>query len=340
MTYIRAVNEALGWALTKHPEVVVFGEDVAIPNGPFGATKGLRDRFGARVFDTPISESAMVGAALGAAVCGLRPVVEVMYGDFLLVAMDQIINQIANARYVSRGRLIPRLVIRSQQGATPGSCAQHSQSLEALFAHVPGLRVGLPATPRDAFQMLRAAVVSDDPVMILEARRLYATKGEVELDAPLEQIGGARVVAAGDDVTVVTWGTAVADVLIAREQLSERGIGCEIIDLRWLSPLDLGSVFESLTRTRRLAVVHEANRTGGFGAEVVARVTEAGLTLLRPPLRIAAKDSRVPSSPALSSAILPNPAGIAHEVAAMLNGGDGAGAEPGMHPGLAGGVRL
>ena len=267
LSYIRAVNEALAWALETYPEAVVFGEDVALPNGPFGATKGLHDRYGRRVFDTPISESAMIGAALGAAVSGLRPVVEVMYADFLLVAMDQIVNQVANAHYVSNGQLVPRLTIRTQQGATPGSCAQHSQSLEGLFAHVPGLRVCLPSSAADAYAMLRTAIASDDPVMVFESRRLYPTKALVELEAPVEDVGGTRVVSQGDDLTVACWGTAVSDVMACRSVLEEAGIHPEVIDLRWLSPLDLGPVLESVAQDRSPSlVVHEAgNRTGGFG---------------------------------------------------------------------------
>ncbi len=275
LSYIRAVNEALAWALETYPEAVVFGEDVALPNGPFGATKGLHDRFGRRVFDTPISESAMIGAALGAAMSGLRPVVEIMYGDFLLVAMDQVVNQVANARYVSRGQLVPRLTIRTQQGATPGSCAQHSQSLEAFFAHVPGLRVCLPSSAAEAYSMLRTAIASNDPVVVFESRRLYPTKALVDLGAPLEAIGGARVVAEGEDLTVACWGTAVNDVLACQAALEGAGIGAEVIDLRWLAPLDLGPVVASARKTNLLAVVHEANRTGGFGGEVVAQVAEA-----------------------------------------------------------------
>jgi acetoin:2,6-dichlorophenolindophenol oxidoreductase subunit beta len=317
LSYIRAVNEALAWSLQAWPETIVFGEDVALPNGPFGATKGLHAKFGDRVFDTPISESAMIGTALGAAVSGLRPVVEVMYGDFLLVAMDQIVNQVANARYVSGGALIPRLTIRTQQGATPGSCAQHSQSLEALFAHIPGLRVGLASGAAQAYAMLRAAIASDDPVLLFESRRLYPVKGQVDLDAPVEPIGGSRVLLTGTDYTIVSWGSAVPDALAASDLLAAQGISATVIDLRWLSPLDLDPVFESAARTGRLAVVHEANRTGGFGGEIVARVSEAlGPQLTVPPVRIGAADARVPASPVLSAAVLPSAERIAAALAA------------------------
>ena len=318
LSYIRAVNEALSWALTTFGEAIVLGEDVAMPNGPFGATKGLHARFGERVIDTPISESAMIGTALGAAVSGLRPVVEIMYADFLLVAMDQIVNQAANARYVSGGALVPRLTIRTQQGATPGSCAQHSQSLEGLFAHVPGLRVGLAGDAASAYAMLRAAVASDDPVLLFESRKLYPTKGLVDLDAPVEHVGGSRVLSVGADVTVVTWGSTVQDVLSARELLAADGIGAAVIDLRWLSPLDLRPILESVEDTGRLAVVHEANLTGGFGAEIVAQISETlAPALAVPPIRIGARDGRVPASPVLSSALIPGTERIRAELAAL-----------------------
>ena len=186
LRYIQAVNHALRWAMREYPEALIFGEDVAIPGGPFGATKGLRNEFGDRIFDTPISESAFVGAAIGAAMRGRRPIVEIMFADFTLVAMDQIVNQLANVRYVSQGRYKAPVTIRTQGGYTPGACAQHCQSLEAFFAHVPGLRVGLPAYPQDAYDMLRSAIAHDDPVLIIENRSLYPDKGTVILDRPVD----------------------------------------------------------------------------------------------------------------------------------------------------------
>ena len=215
----------------------------------------------------------MLGTALGAGIAGMRPIVEVMYADFLLVAMDQIVNQIANAHYVSHGALRPRLTVRTQQGATPGSCAQHSQSLEALFAHIPGWRVGLPATPRDAYDMLRAAVASDDPVMIMESRRLYPSKGQVELGGPVPEVGGCRLVRPGEHFTLVTWSTMVGPATVAVESLVEAGLSGEVLDARWLAPLDvdaiLGSVADKATRCRTRI---KPNR--GFGGEIVATVAE------------------------------------------------------------------
>ena len=270
VTYIRAVNAALRWALEEYPEALVFGEDVALPNGPFGATQGLHGRFGERVFDTPISEAAFVGAAIGAAMRGRRPIIEIMFIDFTQVAMDQLVNQLPHINYVSRGGFCVPLTIRTQQGHTPGSCAQHSHCLEAFFAHLPGLRVGLPATPQDAYGMLRSAIASDDPVMIIESRALYQDKGPVQFDGPVAPIGGAQLVRDGGDVTIVTWASMVKEAIGAAELLAEQGVNAAVIDLRWVSPLDHETIAQSLERCGRLAIVHEANRTGGFGAEIAA----------------------------------------------------------------------
>ncbi len=306
LRYIQAVNHALRWAMREYPEALIFGEDVAIPGGPFGATKGLRNEFGDRVFDTPISESAFVGAAIGAAMRGRRPIVEIMFADFTLVAMDQIVNQLANVRYVSEGRYTAPVTIRTQGGYTPGACAQHCQSLEAFFAHVPGLRVGLPAYPQDAYDMLRSAIAHDDPVLIIENRSLYPDKGTVVLDRPVEPLGHARVVCSGEDLTIVSWSRMVREAEKAAEALSSQGISAEVIDLRWLSPLDFETVRESLGRTGRLIIAHEANRTGGFGAEIAARVAEEAFDSLDSPIvRVATPDVRIPAAPALQAALIP-----------------------------------
>jgi acetoin:2,6-dichlorophenolindophenol oxidoreductase subunit beta len=314
LTYIRAVNEALRWALAELPEVILYGEDVAIPGGPFGASKGLYAEYGARVFDTPISESAMIGTALGAAFGGMRPVVEVMYGDFLMVAMDQIVNQVANAHYVSNGRQRAALTIRTQQGATPGSCAQHSQSLEAFFAHVPGLRVALPSTADDAYQLLRTAIVSDDPVLVMESRRLYPSKDEVRLTVPVEDIGQARVRRPGTDATVVSWGPMLAASLAAADELAGEGVEVEVIDLRWAAPLDLDTILASAARTKVLAVAHEANVAGGLGGEIIALVAERLGPLVHSYGRVGLPNLRMPAAPTLSAAVMPD----APKIAALL----------------------
>ncbi|MFF3856995.1 alpha-ketoacid dehydrogenase subunit beta [Micromonospora sp. NPDC002575] len=316
LRYIQAVNAALTWALDSRTDTVYFGEDVALPGGPFGATKGLHKRFGSdRIFDTPISETGFLGMALGAAMTGLRPIAEIMYADFSFVAMDQIVNQIATIRYSSAGRWKAPLVIRMQQGYSPGACAQHSHSPEAYFAHTPGLRVALPATPDDAYQMLRTAVVSDDPVVVAEARMLYPTRGPVRTDAPVEPVGGARVVRPGADVTVVAWSRMVSASLDAATTLAGEGVDVEVVDLRWLNPLDFDTVAASVARTGRLVVAHEANLTGGFGAEIAARAAAECFADLRAPIaRVAAPDVPMPAAPALQAVVVPEAATVADAV--------------------------
>ncbi len=319
LRYIQAVNLALHWALDTYPEALAFGEDIALPGGPFGATKGLHDKFGDRVFDTPISESAIIGAALGAAMRGRRPIIEIMYGDFLLVAMDQIVNQVANTRYLSRGTWAAPLTIRTQQGYSPGACAQHSQSLEAWYAHTPGLRVGLPANSRDAYEMLRSAIASDDPVMIFENRLLYPASGSVPLGGPVEPIGGARIVRLGSDVTVVTWSRMVVEAVQAAEAAAAQGHSVEVIDLRWLSPLDFPTVAASVHRTGRLVIAHEANLTGGFGAEIAARAAQECFWDLDAPIqRVGAPDTRIPAAPNLQAAVIPDAASILDAIGRVL----------------------
>ena len=270
-----AVNRALVDELESRPEVVVFGEDVGYAGGIFGVTSGLQKRFGSkRVFDTPIGESAILGATVGAALEGLRPIVEIMWADFVLVALDQLINQAANVRYVTQGRANAPFVMRTQQGATPGSCAQHSQCLEALLAHIPGLRVGLPATPQDAYSMLRAAVADDDPCLIIESRALYPLEGDVDLGR-IESVAGASLRRSGSDAVIITWGTMMHRALEASDLLATEGISAGVLDLRWLAPLDDAAIAAAVRAAGgRVVVAHEANRSGGFGAEVAARIAE------------------------------------------------------------------
>jgi len=308
LTYVKAVTAGLKDALGSRPEVLVYGEDVGAAGGIFGATRGLQQEFGAaRVFDTPIAESAILGSAVGAAMAGMRPVVEIMWGDFLLVALDQLFNQAANVRYLSRSELTAPLVVRTQQGVTPGSCAQHSQSLEALLAHVPGLRVGLVATPQDAYAMLRAAIADPDPCIVIESRALYQTKGPVALDAPVEPVGGARWHRTGGDLSIITWGSMLPAALAAAEQLAEQGTEAAVVDLRWLNPLDDASIARAVEESGgRVLLAHEANLTGGFGAEIAARIQERHFDLLDAPVvRVGTPDVRIPSAPALQAALVP-----------------------------------
>ncbi len=313
LTYGLAANRALMAELDSRDDVVMFGEDIAVPGGTFGVTRNLRKVHGERVFDTPISEAAILGAAVGASIEGLRPVVEIMWSDFLLVAFDQVVNQAANVRYLSRGAQSAPLVIRMQQGITPGSCAQHSQSLEALLAHIPGIKVGLPATPHDAYAMLRAAIADPDPVVIIESRALYQHEGTVDLDAPVEAVGGARQRRDGRDLLIVSWGRMANDAVEAAAQLARDGIEAAVLDLRWLAPLDEKSIASALSRSSgKVLIVHEANLTGGFGSEIAARVVERHFSELDAPVRrIGLPDVRVPAAPTLQAALLPSVATIA-----------------------------
>jgi pyruvate/2-oxoglutarate/acetoin dehydrogenase E1 component len=311
LTMANAVNAALDRALADFPEALLFGEDIAIPGGVFGCTKGLVERHGTRVFDTPISESAILGAALGAALMGRRPIVEIMWVDFTLVAFDQIVNQAANVRYVSNGRLHAPMTIRTQQGALPGSCAQHSQSLEALFAHIPGLRVAMPSGPQEAYSLLLAAIASEDPAIVIEHRGMYPVSGDVRLGEPIEPVGGARIVRPGGSLTIVALGPMVQVALDAATTLAADGIEAEVIDPRWLAPFDTATVLASVSRTGRLVVAHQANVTGGFGAEVAARIAgEAFWSLEAPIERIGLPDIRMPAAPNLQAAVLPTAADI------------------------------
>lgn len=314
--YIDAVNLALDRVLSEFPNALVFGEDVGEPGGVFGASKGLQAKYGPRVFDTPISEAAILGSALGAAMMGMRPIAEIMWIDFSLVALDQIVNQIANTRYVSNGLLSAPLTIRTQMGALPGSCAQHSQNLEAFFAHTPGIRVGIPATVQDAYDMLVSAVHCDDPVLIIENRGLYRKyKEPLTTGAPVQPLGGAKVRRAGSQLSLVSWGAMTYTAVEAAELLAAQGLDTEVIDLRWLQPLDTLTLEMSLRKTGRMAIVHEANLFGGFGAEIAAWVAENHLYSLEGPVaRIGLPNTRVPAAPHLQAALIPSASSIAQQV--------------------------
>jgi pyruvate/2-oxoglutarate/acetoin dehydrogenase E1 component len=306
LTYGGAINAALTRVMHELPETILFGEDVAKPGGVFGVTRGLHREFGDRVFDTPISESAILGAALGAAMMGRRPIVEIMWADFFLVAMDQVVNQIANARYLSRGAAPAPLVIRTQQGMGPGACAQHSQSLEAFFLHTPGLRVVMPTLPQDAYDGIVSAAFSNDPVIVIENRYLYpGDKAPVSVGGPPRPPGGSTIRRSGDDVTALAWGPITRTVEAAADEARTYGIGVDVIEATWLNPLDIDAIQASVERTGRIVVVHEANRTGGFGGEIIAQLLERGVRLAQPPRRVALPDVRVPAAPSLLAGVAP-----------------------------------
>jgi pyruvate dehydrogenase E1 component beta subunit len=317
---IDAIRQALDEALAGDPAVCVLGEDVTV-GGPFGATKGLVERYGEwRVRNTPISEGTVVGLAVGAALAGLRPVVEVMFVDFITLAMDQLVNHAAKLHYMSGGQLRVPLTIRVQGGAVGAMGAHHSQSLEAWLAHVPGLRVVAPSTPADARALLAAAIRHDDPVVFVEHRGLYWSRGEVpDDDATEAPIGSAVVRRPGDQVTIAAWSRMALTALEAADELARDGIGAEVVDLRSLLPLDLGTILASVRRTGRLIVAHEAVTTGGLGAEIAAAVSAAAPDALRAPVRrVGAPFAPPPASPELEALFVPSAARIVDAARALV----------------------
>ncbi len=322
MTGIEAVNAALRTELELDDNVIFFGEDVGKAGGIFGGARNLQRQFGEdRVFDTPIAENAILGAAVGAAISGMRPVAEIMWADFMFVAFDQLINQAANIRYVTQGRSNVPMVVRTQQGATPGSCSQHSQSIEALIAHIPGLKVAVVSNPQDNYAVLRAAIRDDDPCVVIEARGTYQSKDEVVLTDNAEPVGRARLRKAGSDVAIVSWGTMVDRACEAAGSLSAAGISAAVLDLRWLSPIDYEAL-DSLIRECRgnVLIVHEAVRTGGFGAELAMQIIEraaasGGAVKVE---RLTTPDTRIPASPVLQQALIPGSSDIEAAVKRLL----------------------
>ena len=318
--YIEAINRALADEMAGDGKVVVLGVDVGEGGGVYGVTRDLYDRFGAeRVIDTPIAEAGVLGAAVGAAMAGMRPVAEIMYMDFIAVCLDPIVNQAAKLRYMTGGGVRVPIVFRTQTGGGRSAGAQHSQSLEGILAHIPGLHVYCPADARDAYDLLVAAIRAEHPVCYVENRRLYGKRHGSWEREPLPP-GRARVVRPGDDVTLVTWGRMVAEAQAALDELGDE-LSVEIIDLRTLVPLDVETVVGSVARTGRCLVVHEAVERFGPGGELVARITEEALFDLDGPVRrYGALPSPVPYSPGLERAMLPDAAGIAKALREVAGG--------------------
>ena len=318
--YVDAIREALAEELERDGEVCVLGEDVAL-GGPFGATRGLADRFGQdRVRNTPISEATVMGLAVGAATMGARPVVEVMFIDFVTLAMDQLVNHAAKLHYMSGGQLSVPLTVRSTFGAADGWGAQHSQSLEAWLMHVPGLKVVMPSCASDAKGLLKSAIRDDDPVLCLEHRTLYFTHNDLPDGELLIPLGRAMVRRPGQDVTVVALSSMVPVTLDVADRLAGEGVKVEVIDLRSLMPMDLDTIVASVRKTNRLIVVHEAVTTAGAGAEIAACVQEAAFDYLDcPVIRIGAPFSPVPASPVLEHALVPGADRIKATIRSMLS---------------------
>jgi pyruvate dehydrogenase E1 component beta subunit len=321
LKFWQAINEAMHEEFERDELVTLAGEDAAMPGGAFSASRGLLDRFGEkRVRDTPISEAAIAGLGVGAAVNGLRPIVEIMFMDFLTLALDQIVNQAAKQSFMSAGRLRVPLTIRTMCGAGRNAGPQHSQSLEAWLGHVPGLKVVWPSTPGDAKALLKAAIRDDNPVVVIESLTLWTTRGPVGDADALIEIGKAEIKRQGRDVTLVCVGSMVLRALAAAEELSAEGIEVEVLDLRTVSPLDRETILVSVARTHRLAIAHDAVKPFGFGAEVAAIVAEEALNELDAPIRrIAAPWAPVGTAPAQEAAYYPDTAQIKAVIRSMLS---------------------
>lgn len=323
-TYAEAVREALQLAMRRDASVFLMGEDIGLYGGSFGVLEGLLQEFGAeRVRDTPISEAGFTGAAVGAALVGMKPVVEIMFSDFLTVAMDQIVNQAAKFSYMFGGQSGIPLVIRTPSGSGMGAGAQHSQSLEALFAHIPGLKVVVPSSPAAAKGLLLSAIEDPDPVLFFEQKRLYKLEGDVPGGYYTIPLGKAAVSAVGTDVSIVTYGAMVQAALQVRESMLQQGISIEVIDVQTLVPLDRETLKNSVKKTGRVVVLHEAVKTGGFGAEITAMLLEdPGVfsSLRKPPVRVCGKDVPIPFSRILEEAAIPSLSEIEAAVLQLVGG--------------------
>ncbi len=322
MTYAEAIRSALRAEMTHDPRVFLLGEDIGRYGGAFGVTFGMLDEFGPeRIRETPISEATIVGAALGASLLDMRPVAEIMFMDFVLLTLDQLVNQAAKARFMFGGKATVPMVIRMAEGSGTGAAAQHSQSLESLLAHIPGLKVVLPSTPGDAKGLLTSAIRDPNPVCFIEHKLLYKTKGPVPDGEHAIPLGIADVKRSGRDITVVAGSIMVQRSLEAAERLAQEGIDVEVIDPRTLRPLDVDTIVGSVRKTGRLLVVHEACRTGGWAGEVIACVTdsEAFAYLDAPPRRLAGADVPIPYNRRLERAAVPQVEAIEREIRALVH---------------------
>ena len=308
LPYVMAFNEAVSQAMEADPNVFCAGEDIGAFGGVFGTFGGLQAKFGVdRVVDTPISEQAIVGLGVGAAATGLRPIVDLMFMDFICVAMDQIVNQAAKLKYMFGGEATLPLTITTAGGGGLSAAAQHSQSLEAILCHIPGLKVVYPSTPYDMKGLMMACIQEDNPTVMVKHKRLLGMSGHVPVEPYSIPLGQAHVVRPGRDVTIVAYGRMVHESVAAAEKLAADGIECEVIDPRTLQPLDTDTIVASARRTNRVLVVHEAVRFGGLGAEIAAQIQEAAFDHLDAPVgRIGAPFSPVPFSPALEQHYIPS----------------------------------
>jgi pyruvate/2-oxoglutarate/acetoin dehydrogenase E1 component len=314
--YREAIQEALREEMIRDPLVFLIGEDIGTRGGSYKATDTLQAQFGEeRVFNTPISEAGIVGAALGAALAGARPVAEIMYIDLSGLAMDQIFNQCAKFHFMTGGSAIVPVVIRTQGGAGRGLAAQHSQSLEAWFCHVPGLKVVMPSTPYDVKGLLKTSIRDDNPVFFIEHKLLYLTTGPVPEEEYTIPLGKADVKKEGNDITIITYSKMVLDSLRAAEELQKEGIDAEVLDLRTLVPLDAEAITQSVEKTHKVVIVHEACKTGGFAGEIATTIMEEAFDELDAPIkRVTGLDTPIPYASHLEKTVIPNPERIIEAV--------------------------
>jgi len=319
--YNQAICEALREEMSRDKTVFLLGEDIGKYGGVYRATLSLMNEFGEdRVKDTPISETAICGVAIGAAITGMHPVAEIMYIDFFPIAMGQIVNQLAQISYIYGGQVKVPLVIRTQGGAGVSAGAQHSKSLEAWFTHIPGLKVVMPSTSYDAKGLLKAAIRDPGPVIFIEHKLLYGKKGSVPKEEYIIELGAADVKRKGTDITLIAISRMVLESLEAAEELEKEGISVEVIDPRTLVPLDTKTLFDSVKKTGRVVIVHEAWKRGGFGAEIVAEIVENCFNFLKSPIkRVAGKEVHIPYSPALEKLAIPNKEEIIQAIKESLN---------------------
>lgn len=308
ITVLEAIREAISEEMDRDANVFMIGEDIGSFGSALGQTKGMFEKYGPdRIIDTPISEAAIVGAAVGASMLGMRPIADIMFTDFSTIAMDQIINQAAKAKYMSGGKVSVPMVIRMQGGAGRGKAAQHSQSLEAIFSHIPGLKVVMPSTPHDTKGLLKTAIRDNDPVVFIDHGSLYGIKGEVPDEDFTLPLGRGEIKRPGADVSVITYSYMVHTALAAAETLAKEGIDIEIVDLRTLRPMDTEIILESVKKTHRAVVLHEACVTGGIGGEIAARIADSAFDYIDAPIkRVGVPDVPIPYAKSLEDTILPN----------------------------------
>lgn len=319
MTYAEAIREAMRLKMKEDPNVFIFGEDVGAFGGCFGVTGDLIKQFGEdRVRDTPISEGAIIGTAVGAAATGLKPIAELMFIDFVTVGMDQLVNQAAKMRYMFGGKIALPMVVRLPAGAGISAAAQHSQSLEAWLTHVPGLKVVYPSTPQDAFGLMLSAIDDDNPVMFVEHKALYSYADEIDLNAKPIPLGKADIKRTGKDLTIIATGKMVHEALAAAKTLEAEGMDIEVLDPRSLYPLDKKAIMDSVKKTNRVLIVTEEVKRGGYGGELSAMIAEEAFESLDAPIvRIGALNTPIPFSPSLEEFVIPNALDIVNAIRKM-----------------------